>query len=113
MNNPSQTKDMNLTQLLEDWIDVQDTHPTNLRTKYRNELRAELRASLPSLLAKIEQHVLEARKDARIEGAIMGARFGNAAFRQANIANPSSVINLDETLRVGIEQATKWAESKS
>lgn len=70
MNNPSQTKDVNLQQLLEDWIGdnvlVSDNiwaDPRPEKVRAQNALRAELRTQIPALLAKIEQHVLEARKD--------------------------------------------------
>ena len=46
----------------------------------------------------------------RIVGAVMGAKFGNAAFRQQNIASPREPINLDRVLESGIKQAKEWAE---
>ena len=64
--------------------------------------KAEAKAELTNLIAIRET-----------EAAIMGAKFGNAAFRQYNISNPGKPINLDETLRIGIEQAIEWVESKT
>ena len=52
----------------------------------------------------------QAVTEARIDGAVMGAKFGNAAFRQQNIAKPGERINLDTVLDSGIEQAKEWAE---
>ena len=46
--------------------------------------------------------------EARIDGAIMGAKFGNAAFRQYNVAGKP--MNLDEIRDVGIKQAEDWAK---
>ena len=46
--------------------------------------------------------------EARIDGAIMGAKFGNAAIRQYNIAGKP--MNLDEIRDVGIKQAEDWAK---
>lgn len=63
-----------------------------------------------AILAWHSKQLEQATIEARIEGATMGAKFGNAAFRQYNIANPSKPINLDTVRQMGIEQATEWAE---
>ena len=50
----------------------------------------------------------KAVREARIDGAIMGAKFGNAALRQYNVAGKP--MNLDEIRDVGIKQAEDWAK---
>ena len=55
---------------------------------------------------------LDSIEEVMVETATMGAKFGNASFRQYNIANPGKPINLDETLRMGIEQATRWVKGE-
>lgn len=67
---------------------------------------------LEAMMNAIDQYVHQKTIEARIEGAVMGARFGNAVFRQQNIADPTKPINLDELLREGVRQATQWAEGK-
>lgn len=56
------------------------------------------------LLSLIQSHT----NKARIDGAIMGAKFGNAAIRQYNIAGKP--MNLDEIRDAGIKQAEDWAK---
>lgn len=52
------------------------------------------------------------RKRVALEAAIMGAKFGNAAIRQYNIADPTKPINLDVVRDSGIQQAKAWAEQQ-
>jgi len=65
-----------------------------------------------TLVDEIMKLFAQAKQAWTVEAAIMGAKFGNAAFRQYNIANPTKPINLDETLRMGVEQAIEWAKCK-
>lgn len=55
-----------------------------------------------------ERLTTQAVREARIDGAIMGAKFGNAALRQYNVAGKP--MNLDEIRDVGIKQAEDWAK---
>ena len=50
------------------------------------------------------------RKRVALEAAVMGAKFGNAAIRQHNIADPAKPMNLDVVRDSGIQQAKAWAE---
>ena len=59
---------------------------------------------------KVMQLIAADRKRVAVEAAVMGAKFGNAAIRQHNIADPAKPMNLDVVRDSGIQQAKAWAE---
>ena len=63
---------------------------------------------VPEAKQAITSLIKELVAEARIDGAIMGAKFGNAAIRQYNVAGKP--MNLDEIRDVGIKQAEDWAK---
>ena len=69
------------------------------------EAKAKLDAHYAGLY---EPLIKELVAEARIDGAIMGAKFGNAALRQYNVAGKP--MNLDEIRDAGIKQAEDWAK---
>lgn len=72
-----------------------------LTTEDSTELaRQDLNAAKQALLEMIREAKIEAHR----RGYEYGAKWDNAMFRRANIADPKKPVNLDEVLRLAIER---------
>ncbi len=101
---------------IDDWIDtLLVARTTAVHTAQEsNEFasNAEIADIANGLLEKLKteakQALLEMIREAKIEahrrGYEYGAKWDNAMFRRANIADPKKPVNLDEVLRLAIER---------